>query len=333
MITEVTTDALYEWNIKTGKTQWSHSYRTLFGYPDEGQHEHMWWQERLHPEDLDRALAQLGSALRNREEFLSFEYRYRRADGSYAHVVDKGFIFYDDEGKPVRHVGAMIDITDRVTLSEAQAQAALEERHRLARELHDSVTQSLYSLTLLAEAGRRMAVDGNTEKMIGNIARLGETAQQALKEMRLLVYELRPLALETAGLVEALQHRLDAVEKRAGVETQLTVESNCDLPADVENGLYRIAQEVLNNSLKHAEATRVSVRLLTGSRSVEMQITDNGKGFDPQAVKEQGGMGLGNIQERTEALGGEVSFISEPGQGTLVCIRVPLDRFNRGGKI
>jgi PAS domain S-box-containing protein len=333
LITEVTTDALYEWDVQTGKTQWSHSYRTLFGYPDEGQHEHMWWQERLHPEDLDRALAELESALQNRQDFLSFEYRYQRADGSYAYIVDKGFIFYDDESKPLRHVGAMIDITDRVTLSEAQARAALEERQRLARELHDSVTQSLYSLTLLAEASRRMALDGNTEKMIGNIARLGETAQQALKEMRLLVYELRPLALETTGLVEALQHRLDAVEKRAGVEAQLKVESNCDLSADVENGLYRIAQEVLNNSLKHAEATRVSVRLLADSQCVEVEITDNGKGFDPQAVRDQGGMGLGNIQERTESLGGEVAFVSKSGEGTQVLVRVPLNRSNRGGKV
>jgi PAS domain S-box-containing protein len=333
LVTEVTTDALYEWNVRTGKTQWSHSYRTLFGYPDDGQHEHMWWQERLHPEDLDGALAELEAALQNRQDFLSFEYRYRRVDGSYAYVVDKGFIFYDDEGKPLRHVGAMIDITDRVTLSEAQARAALEERQRLARELHDSVTQSLYSLTLLAEASRRMALDGNTEKMIGSIARLGETAQQALKEMRLLVYELRPLALETAGLVDALQHRLDAVEKRAGVEAQLKVESNCDLPADVENGLYRIAQEALNNSLKHAEATRVFVRLLADNQCVEMEITDNGKGFDPQAVKDQGGMGLGNIQERTESLGGEVVFISKSGEGTQVVVRVPLDRSNGGGKV
>jgi PAS domain S-box-containing protein len=332
LITEVTTDALYEWDIKTGKTQWSHSYRTLFGYPDEGQHEHMWWRERLHPEDMDRATTELESALQNQEEFLSFEYRYRRADGSYAYVVDKGFIFYDDEGKPLRHVGAMIDITDRVTLSEAQARAALEERQRLARELHDSVTQSLYSLTLLAEASRRMALEGNIEKMIGNITRLGETAQQALKEMRLLVYELRPLALETAGLVEALQHRLDAVEKRAGVEAQLRVDATCELPTDTENGLYRIAQEVLNNSLKHAEATRVSVRLFADSRCVEMEISDNGKGFDPQAVKDQGGMGLGNIRERTESLGGEVSFISKPGEGAQVLIRVPWVRSNRGGK-
>jgi PAS domain S-box-containing protein len=332
LITEVTTDALYEWDIKTGRTQWSHSYRTLFGYPAEGDHEHMWWQERVHPDDLEQALAQLEDAFRRQQESLSFEYRYRRSDGSYAYVVDRGFIFYDETGQPVRHIGAMIDITDRVTLSEAQTRAALEERQRLARELHDSVTQSLYSLTLLAEASRRMALDGNTEKTIANIARLGETAQQALKEMRLLVYELRPLALETAGLVEALQHRLDAVEKRAGVDARLKIESDCELPVDVENGLYRITEEVLNNSLKHSEANRVSVRLLVDNQCVEMEITDNGRGFDMEAVKDRGGMGLGNIRERTDALGGEVSFRSTLGEGTHVLIRVPLDRSNRGGK-
>ncbi len=326
LITEVTTDALYEWNITTGKTQWSHSYRTLFGYPDEGQHEHVWWQKRLHPEDLDQTVALLETTLRNRDEFLSFEYRYRRADGSYAHVLDRGFIFYDEAGTPLRHVGAMIDISDRVLLSEAQARAALEERQRLARELHDSVTQSLYSLTLLAEASRRMALEGNTEKTVANIARLGETAQHALKEMRLLVYELRPLALETAGLIEALQHRLDAVEKRAGIEAQLTVESDCDIPVDVENGLYRITQEVLNNSLKHAGATRVSLRLSLHDPYVELNIADNGRGFDPEAVKDQGGMGLTSIRERTESLGGKVLFVSKPGEGTQVQVRVPLNR-------
>lgn len=155
LITEVTTDALYEWDVLAGKTQWSHSYRTLFGYPEEGSHEHAWWRERLHPDDLEQAVSRLELALRNKDEFISFEYRYRRADGTYAHVLDRGYFFYDEAGQPRRMVGAMIDITDRVTLSEAQTRAALEERQRLARELHDSVTQSLYSLTLLAEASRR----------------------------------------------------------------------------------------------------------------------------------------------------------------------------------
>lgn len=326
LITEVTTDALYEWDVVTGKTQWSHSYRTLFGYSEEGYHEHKWWRERVHPEDLEQAITQLETTFKNRQEYLSFEYRYRRADGSYAYVVDRGFISYDEDGKPVRHVGAMIDITDRVTLSEAQTRAALEERQRLARELHDSVTQSLYSLTLLAEASRRTAQAGDLEKVVANIVRLGETAQQALKEMRLLVYELRPLALETAGLVEALQHRLDAVEKRAGIETQMKVGLNAELPTEVENGLYRIAQEVLNNSLKHAEANKVVVSLRAHDGQAELEITDNGKGFEYDAVKDHGGMGLNNIRERTESLGGNVSMISKPGAGTQIRLRVPLNR-------
>jgi PAS domain S-box-containing protein len=326
LITEVTTDALYEWDILAGKTQWSHSYRTLFGYPAEGFHEHKWWRERVHPDDLAQAIARLESAFQNREEFLSFEYRYRRADDSYAYVVDRGFISYDENGQPFRMVGAMIDITDRVALSEAQTRAALEERQRLARELHDSVTQSLYSLTLLAEASRRTAQTGDVEKVVANIARLGETAQQALKEMRLLVYELRPLALEQAGLAEALQHRLDAVEKRAGVQTQLKVEMDVELRAEVENGLYRIAQEVLNNSLKHAEATRVVVFLRAQDEQAELDIIDNGKGFEYDMADDRGGMGLGNIRERTESLGGEVSIITKPDAGTQVRLRVPLNR-------
>jgi PAS domain S-box-containing protein len=324
LITEVTTDALYEWDIVAGKTQWNHSYRTLFGYPAEGSHEHQWWRERVHPDDLDQAVTRLELALQRRDEFISFEYRYRRADGTYAHVVDRGYFFYDEAGKPLRMAGAMIDISDRVQLSEAQAQAALEERQRLARELHDSVTQSLYSLTLLAEAGRRTARAGEMEKVVANIARLGETAQQALKEMRLLVYELRPLALEQAGLAEALQSRLDAVEKRAGVNAQLRVEMDGELPAEVENALYRVAQETLNNALKHAEATQISVALRSNHQQVHLEIVDNGKGFEAERMPNHGGLGLVSIRERMEALHGEWSITSKPGAGTSVIVNVPL---------
>jgi PAS domain S-box-containing protein len=324
LITEVTTDAIYDWNIVAGKTVWNDGYYKLFGYPSEGVHEHQWWRDRIHPEDLERTISRLETALQNREEYLSYEFRYRRADGTYAHVIDRGFIFYAEDGTPLREVGAMIDITDRVILSEAQAQAALEERQRLARELHDSVTQSLYSLTLLAEASRRTAAAGDVQKVVGNIARLGETAQQALKEMRLLVYELRPLALEQAGLAEALQHRLDAVEKRAGVEARFRVNLEEELPVHIENGLYRIAQEALNNSLKHAEATTVSISLQTQDGHVQLGIVDNGKGFDTEALQDHGGLGMVSMRERVESMRGEYSITSRPGDGTRVWINVPL---------
>jgi signal transduction histidine kinase len=162
------------------------------------------------------------------------------------------------------------------------------------------------------------------EKVVANIARLGETAQQALKEMRLLVYELRPLALEQAGLAEALQSRLDAVEKRAGVNAQLRVELDGELPAEVENTLYRIAQETLNNALKHAEATRISVALRSNRQEVHLEIVDNGKGFEAERMPSHGGLGLVSIRERIEALHGEWSITSKPGAGTRVMVNVPL---------
>ena len=222
-------------------------------------------------------------------------------------------------------LGSIVDISERQQLAEARIQAAVEERQRLARELHDSVTQSLYSLTLLAEASRRTAQSGEIHKVIDNIARLGETAQQALKEMRLLVYELRPLALETAGLADALQHRLDAVEKRAGVNARLRVELDAELSADVENTLYRIAQETLNNSLKHAEATNISVYLWSRDQEVQMEIVDNGKGFDAQNMQDGAGLGLVSIRERIEALGGTWWITSKPAEGTRISVNIPLN--------
>jgi signal transduction histidine kinase len=187
---------------------------------------------------------------------------------------------------------------ENARLREQVTQAAvLEERARLARELHDSVTQGLFSMTLLAEAGQRLAGSGDLERVQAYLSRLGETSQQSLKEMRLLVFELRPLALESMGLVGALQQRLDAVEARAGVETRLLVEGTVQVPAEIEEHLYRIAEQALNNALKHAAATLVTVRLDctevrvtltsdlgTSSRHISHDHTPSGAGYSPVRV-------------------------------------------------
>ncbi len=205
---------------------------------------------------------------------------------------------------------------------QAERLAVVRERERLARELHDSVTQSLYSLHLLSEAGRQLAVTGDTERVKGYLERLGEISQQALKEMRLLVYELRPLALKREGLAGALQQRLDAVEKRAGVDVRLLVEGEIELPTSVGEGLYRIAQEALNNILKHAKATRVTVRIHSENSRVALEIVDNGTGFDPDEMTDYGGMGLASMRERAEKLGGSLTVLSKPGQGTTIRVDV-----------
>jgi len=215
------------------------------------------------------------------------------------------------------------DITERRRSEQVLRDlAVLEERNRLARELHDSVTQALYSLTLFAEAGIRFAESGDLAQGTHYMGRVSETSQQALKEMRLLVYELRPLALEREGLVGALTHRLDAVERRAGVDPQLIMDEPLELPARLEEELYRIAQEALNNSLKHAAASTVIVRITTEEGQVALEVEDNGQGFDPAAGT--GGMGLNNIRDRAERLGGSAVVVSSPGEGTKVRVKVPL---------
>ena len=219
-----------------------------------------------------------------------------------------------------------IAVENGLLYQQAEQLAVMEERSRLARELHDSVTQSLYSLTLFAEVGRRAAEISNFEQVSDNLSRLGEVAQQTLKEMRLLVYELRTSALETEGLVGALQQRLDAVEKRAGVEARLIVEAITELPPIVEEGLYRIAQEALNNSLKHAAATIVTVKIMADDQQATLEIMDNGRAFDLKAVSRTGGMGLTSMHERAEKLGGKLTIFSKPGQGTKICAHVPTRR-------
>jgi len=214
-------------------------------------------------------------------------------------------------------------VVESTRLRQLTKQAAVtEERERLARELHDSVTQSLYSLTLLAEWAGDLLTATELAQAQARIAEVGETAQQALKEMRLLLYELRPDVLEQDGLVSALQRRLDAVERRAGVEVILKADAPLKLPASLEEGLYRIALEALNNALKHASPSQVKVHLATDNGSVALAVTDDGVGFNPRFAGNSGGMGLVNMQERARQLGAQVSVMSAPGAGTTVKVSV-----------
>ncbi|MFN2232795.1 MAG: ATP-binding protein, partial [Anaerolineales bacterium] len=200
--------------------------------------------------------------------------------------------------------------------------AVIQERQRLARELHDAVTQSVYSATLLAATGQRAVSAGDWQQVKNFLSRLQTITNQALKELRLLVFELRPSALQNAGLVEALQNRLDAVEQRAGIQVQFLVENDLNLSEEQETALYRIAIEALNNALKHANAATVSVRLTRQNDDVMLTIHDDGQGFDPLDVDEQGGVGLMSMRERANQFGGQIFIESEPGEGTIVIIRL-----------
>jgi signal transduction histidine kinase len=212
----------------------------------------------------------------------------------------------------------------------SQELAVLEERTRLARELHDSVTQSMYSVVLLTEGWRRSIRNGGEAHVDEHLARISEINQQALKEMRLLIHELRPPVLEEEGLLGALHQRLDAVEKRAGISARLLADQIVELPHAVEEGLYRIAQEALNNALKHAGATNVAVRISTRDGKVVLEVEDDGQGFDVDKVASDGGMGLANMRHRADELNGSIEIRSEPDQGTLVSVEIAQEEIAHG---
>lgn len=205
----------------------------------------------------------------------------------------------------------------------AEELAVVEERHRLARDLHDSVVQSIYGLVLSAEAAIRRLAEGQDQLATEQLLGIRHSAQSALSEMRYLVFELRPPDLEQEGLVAALRARLESVEVRAGIETSFELEGNGRLPLQIEAGLYRVAQEALNNALKHAGADRVGLLLRVTRERVELEVTDNGCGFAVDAAGKRGGLGLRGMRERAEQLGGTLAIDSTAGAGTRVRLVLP----------
>lgn len=202
--------------------------------------------------------------------------------------------------------------------------AVSEERQRVARELHDSVTQHLYGLRLYADAAREFAEAGALDSVQDTLAQLDETLQHTFVEMRLLIHELRPAELEQRNLVDALRDRLRFVENRVGLQTRIQVDDVSDLPVDVEQLLYRVTQEALNNVVKHARAGAVTVQISTVDDDVELQVIDDGIGFDVDSVRNMGGMGLSGIRERVQGANGVVKIDSTPGAGTTITVRIPL---------
>jgi signal transduction histidine kinase len=220
---------------------------------------------------------------------------------------------------------AALAIENARLVAAVQEKAVLEERQRLARDLHDSVTQALYGVTLHAEAAARLLTLGDLATTAQYLRELQETAQDALAEMRLLLFELRPPALEQVGLVAALQARLDTVEGRANLQTHLSVEGKIDLPAPIEQALYRIAQEALNNVLKHARARHIAAWLRQTHSGVTMEIADDGIGFDPAVARVAGGLGLRGMAERVDQLGGRLTVRSAPENGTQLRVEIIYD--------
>jgi len=206
----------------------------------------------------------------------------------------------------------------------AQVTAAQEEeRQRIARELHDGLSPTLASLNIrLVTAGRLLEKDGHP--VAGEIKELASQVQISLQDIRRLIEDLRPVALDELGLVPALREHLAHCEREHGLALELAAEVPERLPASVETALFRIVQEAVNNVLRHAQAQHVRVVLTRGDDHIRLDVADDGQGFDAQLPRSGRHIGLWSMRERVEQLGGQFELRSAPGQGTTVTAVLPL---------
>ena len=202
--------------------------------------------------------------------------------------------------------------------------SVVEERNRLARELHDSVAQTLFSTVLTAEAAATL-IDRDAGRAKEQLRKLQELTRDAVQEMRSLIFELRPAELEADGLVPTLRKHVEVVSRvyHANVEVQVTGERR--LQEKVERELFRIAQEALNNALKHSQAETIRVELKMNRKRVRLTVSDDGVGFEPADARMRSKrLGLTSMQERAEAVGGSLEIESCPGEGTKIRLELPV---------
>jgi PAS domain S-box-containing protein len=342
-VTEVTNDCLWEWNLQTGEMFWiDGGHKRVFGYQIENALiPQSFWENHLHPDDKVRILDRLNKILTEGSDSIwEDEYRFQRADGSYANVHDRAHIIYDADQVASRMVGATQDITVRkaaeIKLLDSERQLAQErstrqkqiinavlaaqenERSEIGKELHDNLNQILGAAKLYIELAktddenREMCLEkscGFIVTVIEEIRRISKTFSAPGMVMGL--FESIRLLLDDLIMVHALK-----------IEFQTTGVGEEDLDERLQLTIFRIVQEQLNNILKHAKAAFASISLTRRQNEVILIISDNGNGCN--ILEEEKGVGIINIRSRAELYHGKVTIESMPGEGYALKVVLPL---------
>jgi two-component system, NarL family, sensor histidine kinase UhpB len=337
LVAKATREAVWDWNLFGGEVWRNEGFQTLFGYaPEEIVPHPDWWSERLHPDDRDRILSAVPPRISGETPHFAHEYRFRRADGSYAHVLDRAYVLTNAAGLPVRMIGSMKDITERKqaeeklrdyterlkALSSRLLEAQEIERRWLARELHDEIGQLLTALLLHLDICLRSPPESVQAKLEEALT----ISRDLMARVRKMSLELRPTMLDDLGILHPLLWHIENFFSRTGIAVHFKhsgVEGR--FPRDCETGIYRIVQEGLNNVARHAGVGEAWVTLWADAETLNVQIEDRGRGFEVSGVRAGGaGAGLAGMQERAAFLGGKLLVESSPGQGTRVTASLPL---------
>jgi PAS domain S-box-containing protein len=325
-----TTPSLIWMCDKQGKVTYLNEQRRSFTGSNPNAEYGGTWTAYIHPDDLKNVLDALSRALRNHEPF-SREYRLRRQDGVYRWMFDVASPRIDGDGSFAGFIGSAVDVTEqrlaRETLEKLSGQlidAQEKERRRLARELHDDICQRLAMLSLKIEKVTRGWGNGRTS--VGDqLEQIWQQCSALTGDVQALSHELHPSILDNLGLATAVKSFCREVSEQSGVVVKFAVRNLPDsVPREVSLSVFRVVQEAVHNAIKYSGEKHFEVRLEAGSEHLELEVIDQGVGFDAANTKKASGLGLVSMAERIYQVNGTFEIDSQPNAGTRIRARVPV---------
>ena len=287
------------------------------------------WTSGVHPDDLERCLNVYTKAFDARADF-EMEYRLQRFDGEYRWFVDYGVPRFGSNGTFCGYIGSCVDITERklaeVSLRELSGRlihAQEEERSRIARELHDDISQRMALLSISFEQFEQGMSDLSTEAR-QQLHHMSQIASEVSSDLHNISHQLHPVKLDNLGLVAAVRDYCREVSRKQDLRIEFVHHDvGAQIPKDVSLCLFRIVQEALRNVVKHSGAWEAKVELSGDGNGIDLCISDPGAGFNPKSAQAKGGLGLISMRERLRLIGGHLTLESEPSHGTRILVRVP----------
>ena len=338
-VTELTNDCLWEWELNCKEIFWiDGGHQRVFGYQIVNAIiPQSFWESRLHPDDKTRILEKLKKVISEGSDSLwEDEYRFQKADGSYADVHDRGHIIYDKNNRAVRMIGATQDISEKVLLQKKLVEERLtrqreltaaifkaqeNEREIIGKELHDNLGQTLAVARMYLQMSKK-----NEKNKDMYIEKSSDFIINVMKEIRRIAKNLIIPGTHIIGLFDNIKNLLADLKEITAVKIEFhkTGITEKDLNEQMQLTIFRIVQEQVNNILKHANASEAVIHLSRQNNEMTLLISDNGKGGD--MTNEKNGVGIINIKSRAELYHGRVTIVTEPGHGFELKVMLPLNR-------
>lgn len=338
LATMATNDAIWDWDVETDNLYWGEGFYSLFGYRAGNYTGKLgFWERQIHPQDRERVVKGIQQFCTGRQAQLwEDEYRFMRSDGKYVLVYDRGFLIFNQQGKVSRMVGSMQDITEKREMekrllrqelnkqklvAQAVVEAQEKERALIGKELHDNVNQILSTAKLYLELADND--ENDRTKLIGMST---ANIMDAINEIRAISRSLVPSSIDDLGLIDSINDLIESI--RATRKLKISFHHYGDIDSRLNEQqklmLFRITQEQVNNTLKHAQASQLNIELLLDEAFIYLTIQDDGVGFDYSKVRGKKGIGLSNMASRAELFNGKINMITAPGKGCTLQVTVPI---------